>query len=292
VMFRTARDAPFHMQWDDDSRLPAPDPGSGPDNCGPASVENIAHFYVESHLGIFRTRRLAVTHDGPTVAADQRLMLSRRGVPCFVTRPSLAAIKSFIADGRRPIILGLNMAAVPREPHDIAGHPFRKLHAVVALENAMRSGVSGVLIRDPNFSKRTGRLDPTGGARFYPDSVIQTAAVDARMSAIVPEKPKSGTANSREMPMLKYKAEAWRTVPGGTPLFDGIDGPKVARLGGGVGVTTIGESRDEKWRYVLATVNGVDKWFAARRDDLDPMVQGGNPAFNAAIRAHLVSREP
>jgi len=97
----------------------------------------------------------------------------------------------------------------------------------------------------------------------------------------------------REMPMIRFKAEGWTTKPAGAQLFDGIDGPKAHRIGGGVEVTTIGESMDAEadWRYVLATRDEQDRWYAVRRDDLEPLVPGGDKAFSDAIFDHLLRRQ-
>jgi hypothetical protein len=95
----------------------------------------------------------------------------------------------------------------------------------------------------------------------------------------------------REMPMIRFKAEGWKTTPAGAQLFDGIDGPKAHRMDGDVAVTTIGESMDGDWRYVLATRDGQDRWYAVRRTDLDPLVPGGDAAFSQAIFDHLLKRK-
>jgi len=180
VTFRRAIDAPTHYQWDDDSRLPSPDPGSAPNNCGPTSVENVAHAYTGRRFGVYRTRLLAVGDPSrATSVGEQRDMLIRRGVDCVFAQVTLAGIKQRLTDGRMPVILGLDMSKVPLE---VAGHPFRGMHAVVALQNA----AGGMLIRDPNFSRRTNRTDPTDGKRYYPDWVIQNAYVNIRGWAITP----------------------------------------------------------------------------------------------------------
>lgn len=186
MTYRTALESPFHMQWDSDSRLPSPDPGSAPNNCGPTSVENIAHAYRGERYGIYRTRMLAVGDPyRATAVGEQTDMLKRRGIDAFFTTLPLAGVKTYgNREGRHPIILGLDMSRVP---YDVAGHPFRGMHAVVCLKAVDRSG-PGFLIRDPNFSTRTGRTDPTGGLRFYPDWVIQNAFVTPRGWAIVPAK--------------------------------------------------------------------------------------------------------
>ncbi|MGH2395088.1 MAG: hypothetical protein ACRDGH_16625, partial [Candidatus Limnocylindria bacterium] len=96
----------------------------------------------------------------------------------------------------------------------------------------------------------------------------------------------------QEMPMSRYKAEGWEVGPNGAPLFDGIGGNRVTRLVPGTLATTIAESNDGVWRWLLVTLDQKDLWLAVHRSSLDPLVQGGDKAFDRAIMAHLISREP
>lgn len=193
MVYRTAMETPVHYQWDSDSRLPLPDPGSAPNNCGPTSVANIAHFYRDGHLGIYHTRRLAVSDwTRATSVTEQKAMLEARGVPCLVGQWPVSSIRKTIAGGRQPMVLGLYMAVVPSA---IRGHPFTGWHAVEALDVGTLNGVSGMYIRDPNFN-RTFRADATNGRRFYPDRVIQRAFVDAHGWGLMPTKPKVVSAPS------------------------------------------------------------------------------------------------
>lgn len=204
-LYATARESHTFLQWDPSSRFPQPDPGSAPDNCGPTSVTNVAGFYRDDDdLSIYNTRLLGAPAFGPTNITQQKEMLIKRGVNCFFSQfAEVSRIHDLIEGGQRPTILGLNMSLVPLE---VAGHPFRGFHAVVALENERRDGVGGMLIRDPNFN-RTFRQDPTGGARFYPDWVIQQAFCNARMWALVPVAPK-------KIPQLPDTAVEFPTVDG------------------------------------------------------------------------------
>jgi len=136
-------------------------------------------------------------------------------------------------------------------------------------------------------------LDPLAERDFGGDLTdIETALAfayipsDAHEAAIEEFGP-----TVREMPMIRFKAEGWKTVPAGLQLFDGIDGPKAGRIGGNVEVTTIGESTDGDWRYVLATRDEQDRWYAVRRTELEPLVPGGDDAFSQAIFDHLLKRE-
>lgn len=178
-MYKYAVDTPVSYQWDEDSRLPLPDPGSAPDNCGPAAVENVGHYYTDEPYGVFRTRRLAAADYGPTTFGQQREMLERRGVPCYITKLSLENLRAIVRGGQRPIIVGMNFAYIP---DDIAGHPFNGWHAVEVLDV---DGDDHVLIRDPNFN-RTYRKDPTNGRRRYPNWVIRAALAHDGCWCIVP----------------------------------------------------------------------------------------------------------
>ncbi len=182
MTYRTAIEAPTHYQWDPDSRLPTPDPGSAPNNCGPTSVVNIAHAYTGKAFGIYATRRLATAADyRGTSVGEQKIMLEKRGVPCLFAQITLAGIKQRLETSRWPVLVGMWYAYVP---YEVAGHSFRGWHAVELLQNV----VGGVLVRDPNFNT-TFRRDPTDGKRFYPDWVIKKAYVDTHGWALTPLKP-------------------------------------------------------------------------------------------------------
>jgi hypothetical protein len=219
LSYRYAVEAPVHYQWDADSRLPSPDPGSAPNNCGPTSVENIAHFYRDARYGIYRTRILANGYPyGATTVGEQRTMLEKRGVPAIISQPSLTAIRAFAERRTHPIILGLYMAQVPLS---VAGHPFRGWHAVEVLQTATDGNAQGVLVRDPNFSPLHDRPDPTHGRRFYPNWVIQAAFVNTGGWAIIPEKAKdvswqgrvraNAGAQIRERP-YQSESNVWATA--------------------------------------------------------------------------------
>ncbi len=189
AVIRSAIDTPVHLQWDPSSRLPFPDPGSAPNNCGPTTIVNIAHFYRDTAFGIYDTRRLAVSdpYRGTSVN-EQAEMLRGRGVPCHIDQPNLFTIHNLVGGGKRPILLGLDMAKVPEY---VAGHPFRGKHAVEILQTAYTNeGRSrGFLVRDPNFN-RTYRIDPTGGQRFYADWIIDAAFCNSGMWGVIPDKVK------------------------------------------------------------------------------------------------------
>jgi hypothetical protein len=220
VDYTTPLVSPIEMQWDSDSRLPLPDPGSAPSNCGPACVQKVAGYYTNNpNYSIYSTRRLAVTDPNRgTSAGEQRTMLERRGVQADVFNvTSLAQLKAWIASGRRPAIIGIEMARVPLSYRD---HPFTGWHAVVAMANASVQSGSGIWIMDPNFSSRTNRLDPDKGKKFYPDWLIQDAFIEASQHfAIVPKSAKV------LQPTTKYAnveagANIRRTASGSGSLID------------------------------------------------------------------------
>jgi hypothetical protein len=173
-------------QWDSDSRYPLPDPGSAPNNCGPAVITNIANFYRDASYSIYATRRLAVTDPRRgTSASEQAVMLNARGVPCAVRWiDSISEIASLVGtSGRRPIVIGV---LIGRFPWWVRDHPFMGWHAIEILARA--SG--GFWYRDPNFS-RAVRPDPDAGRKWITDAQLQHAyiAITPRY-AIVPNASK------------------------------------------------------------------------------------------------------
>jgi hypothetical protein len=181
--YRTPLDVPPIYQWDQSSRLPLPDPGTAPGNCGPTVMTSIANYYKDRNFGIYDTRRLATASlELSTSIGDQSLMLAKRGVDNIISRPTVSQIKHYLSSLRRPLCIGMDMSKVPWE---IAGHPFRGNHAVELLANTERDNTPGVLVLDPNFN-RTYRTDPKKGRRFYPDWVLWAAYYNPGMWAIVP----------------------------------------------------------------------------------------------------------
>lgn len=236
MVYLSALQTPVHLQWDPSSRLPLPDPGSASYNCGPTTIVNIAHFYRDQPFGIYDTRRLAVwdNYRGTSVN-EQAEMLRQRGVPCHIDQPNLFEIHNLVGGGRRPILLGLDMAKVPEY---VAGHPFRGHHAVEILQTAYTNeGRSrGFWVRDPNFN-RTYRTDPTGGQRFYADWIIDVAFCNSGMWGVVPDRvkdvpssslPSTTKADGDPAPM-KFRTEVSpkgqatsRIVQAGKPIRAGV----------------------------------------------------------------------
>lgn len=185
MTYETALDAPYRRQWDPDSRLPLPDPGTAPGNCGVTCVAMAAQFYTEKWTGIFAIRRQVLGYNLKlsTSIGEQREMLRRQGVESVISQPSLASIRELVKTGRRPVLLGLDMSKVPAE---IRGHAFTGWHAILIRANA---GTSALLAADPNFNT-TFRVDPTDGRRKYPNWVIQRAFNDAGGWALIPAEIK------------------------------------------------------------------------------------------------------
>jgi hypothetical protein len=186
--FITPLDMPARYQWDVDSKLPLPEPGTAPGNCGVTCVTATAQYYQDVRYGIYSTRRLVVSDDSQlfTSVGDQAWMLSKRGVPNHILRPTIRELTNILANERRPVTVGMDMSRVPLA---IAGHPFRGSHGILLRANGVKNGVPGKWAMDPNFN-RTFRRDPTEGRRFYPDSILQVAYFDSGKWAIVPEKDK------------------------------------------------------------------------------------------------------
>lgn len=240
MTYLRAVDVPFQRQWDKDSRLPLPDPGTAPGNCGPTAVEQVAEYYVgaadKPDYGIFRTRRLGNSNlKLSTTVQEQKNMLVKRGVPCSIKRPTVAELHKIVASGR-PVIIGVDMHKVPRS---IRGHDFgddlkrTAFHAIT-----LRDEDPGIFdVADGNFNQ-TNRPDPTNGHRRYPDWVLQNAYWNAGRTAIVPTYPKkpipapaptpsptppsSNTqADGDPFPMRFRDFEGERTVRTGKPLRKG-----------------------------------------------------------------------
>jgi hypothetical protein len=187
-MYRTPLEVPARYQWDPDSQLPLPTPGTAPGNCGVTCATVMAQYVTDNKYGIYATRRLAVSNDSQmfTTISDQQLMLAKRGVAATAGRPTIETITNLVAAGK-PVLVGLQMSLVPP---DVAGHSFRGSHAVLLRANSVRNGVAGKLVLDPNFN-RTYRRDPTDGRRFYSDALIKKAYYDTgTMWALTLDKPK------------------------------------------------------------------------------------------------------
>src|SRR6187551_3791429 len=97
--FRNPLEVPTRYQWDADSKLPLPEPGTAPGNCGVTCVTIIAQYYKDTFFGIYNTRRLIVRNDWQmyTTVTEQSQMLSKRGVPNLIDRPSLTQLHRYLA---------------------------------------------------------------------------------------------------------------------------------------------------------------------------------------------------
>lgn len=178
---------PRRSQWEQNSWP------NQPYNCGPTSISFIADFYRDATFGIEETRNLATLRDGDgTSAEEQAIMLARRGVPCHVEQPTMATLKSHL--NTRPVVIGMLMSSIPAI---VRGHTFLGVHAVVGRRNAVQSGVSGVIVMDPNFGY--GHTpDATNGFRFYPDADIARARLVNGIwrRTVVPNSPKAVGADT------------------------------------------------------------------------------------------------
>jgi len=201
-LYTHVNQVPFRRQWEPSS-VP-----NQPYNCGPTSVAFIADFYRDATFGIEETRDLGAVHNGDgTSGPEQSIMLARRGVPNTVQAQSVAAVKQWIASGRRPVLLGLRMSVVPAA---VRGHSFTGIHAVAARENAMVAGQSGVFIMDPNFGYGQ-TVDVQNGARFYPDSVL--AAAMTGLTAVVPNAEKVVTDMTTIVDATKFIGSDGKPAP-------------------------------------------------------------------------------
>lgn len=194
-------------QWETNS---AP---SQSNNCGPTCAAAIAGFYNNNTPGIEATRRLVVGPYTPTTYVQQRDMLIRRGVPAAIYNiTSLGQLRSFVSGGQRPVTLFLNMGRIPAS---VRGHSFTGWHAVVCRGWGYHNGQRGFWINDPNFSPPGGvRPDPTGGNRFYSDSVLQYAFVsNSQHYALIPTNPKQTATSTSYVYFNKGVFVSLRTSP-------------------------------------------------------------------------------
>ena len=153
-------------------------------NCGPTCATFIAGYYHDGKPSIEHTRTLAGIPRGvPTTYQQQANMLGKRGIPAvLVDVLSLDHLERLVMDGRRPVILALEMGRVP---YVTRGYSFSGWHSVVAVKRTTRNGVRGWVLRDPNFQLKSNVR------RFYSDAVLKYAFIDNWQSwAIVPHEPK------------------------------------------------------------------------------------------------------
>lgn len=92
-------------------------------------------------------------------------------------------------------------------------------------------------------------------------------------------------------PMLKYKAEGWKVKATGAGIYDTPNGTRLRTIPGGTSLTTIGETVDGMWRAVAVGSDTNREVAYVRRLDMDPLVPGGDPAFNDAVWRLLLSRK-
>lgn len=163
-----ATDPPPRYQWERwDS-----EPPNGSVNCNPSSTAFLLDYYRGGTHSINALRRSIGLGTGKTMSSSQvEVILKANGVPAYTAQLSLAALKSLISGGRHPVLVGLWMVRVPLQ---FRGYSFTGMHGVVALANAWRNGVSGILFMDPNFNP-PGRPDSQHGQRFIPDAVVESA---------------------------------------------------------------------------------------------------------------------
>lgn len=153
---------PVNSQYDPDS---AP---NQPYNCGPATVTNVIRCQNGRDYGIEATRNLATSRDGNgTTLAERKVMFERRSVPAEVIHPSYADLKKLL-DGSRTCEVALLMSKIPLTYRKTS---FGGSHSVELLSNAVKNGVSGVYINDPNHHKSRG----DSGRRFVPDTYMKAA---------------------------------------------------------------------------------------------------------------------
>lgn len=214
-MYTHISQVPPRRQWEPSS---AP---NKPVNCGPTSASFVADFYRDATFGIEETRDLVHPANGDgTSGGEQALMLTRRGVSATVQQPTAVQLTALVANGDRPVIIGMLMSVVPAA---IRGHSFPGVHAVVVRQNAVVNGVPGKLIMDPNFGYGQ-TVDTTNGARFYPDSVVEAArsGAGANRNAVVPTNPKAGANVTTLVDAVKFLGPDGKPAPRSIGFAGGV----------------------------------------------------------------------
>jgi len=94
-------------------------------------------------------------------------------------------------------------------------------------------------------------------------------------------------------PMLKRKAEGWVTNSATVPYYDSPGGTQLGSFPNGLALTSIGETMDGVWRLIaISGTGGIDpRWVYMNRQDLTPMVPGGDVAFDTAVQNLLWARK-
>lgn len=90
--------------------------------------------------------------------------------------------------------------------------------------------------------------------------------------------------------MLKYKAEGWKVKATGAGIYDTPNGTRLRTIAGGISLSTIGEAGPD-WRAVAVGPDTNREIAYVKRVELDPLVPGGDPAFNDAVWRLLLSRK-
>jgi hypothetical protein len=189
-------------------------------NCGPTTVTNIVRFHRDRDFRINDTRRLATSRNYTgTTTSERRTMAERRGVPAEVRHLTAAQVKSLL-NGRRAIDLALLMGKIPLS---IRKRPFAGSHSVLGIERAVKDGVTGIIVYNPDYHR--DRDQPS--RYFYPDKYWVPAFTALGGWAVVPENQKvivtriayrrklrtTAGVNLRSGPGTQYTRRA--TVPAG-----------------------------------------------------------------------------
>lgn len=164
-------------------------------NCGPTGSTQQADYFRDMDFPIEGTRiRAGVPPCVPTSAGQQAQMLVRRNVDAYAAEiASLHALDLLLADGHRPIGIGVLMSRLHAETR---GHPFLGWHRITILKQARRwiGGRlrNGYIYTDPNFSPIGGyRPDPKKGHRFITRWELNHAFIEnSPRYGIIPKRRK------------------------------------------------------------------------------------------------------
>jgi len=252
-----ATDAKKRQQWEKSSGTPN---ASQSNNCGPTCITFIAGFYRDDYnIGIEPTRRAITGCCAPTNSAQQTEMLIARGVPAAsIWIDALSQLDNIVTGGTHPIVIGVQMSRVPASVRD---HPFLGWHALVVMDTAIKDGIPGYWIMDPNFSPPGGyRPDPDHGKKFYSRRIMEYAYIQNSIRrGIAPLKAKQ-TNTVGGLPVTNWRSEAGKKVS--------IKRNKPMRAAAHLGARSYGNTGDSKktlrlWGHVTdgQAVDGSRKWF-------------------------------
>lgn len=179
---------------------------------------------------------------------------------------------------------------------ECVGHPTQAPVTDAQLDTVAQLAAVGAKALDLPIDRSTmlthadiNSVDRSSCAFLPADRERRMAELIARTRAVRP----APTPVPAEDPMLVRKFEAWHAGKEGATRFDAPDGTKLGVIPAGTELSSCGETLDGKWRLVATSGSGgsLPQWQYIRRAELEPFVQGGDPAFNKACNDLVLSRK-